>query len=417
MRILQISSGTSFGGGERHVADLCQELMARDHELHLVTRPNSALADYLKKTDISIHTLRLAGAIDLFSAYQLAKLIIKLDIELIHAHYARDYPLVALAVKLARRKRTNGQLLPAFFITRHHFLPIKGNAVYRYLLKELDYFITVSESVRQTVAQSFQWPLHAHITPLSPPETMPTIPHSKIDGPAKPSLPLIVTIPNWIDITSFSLSDSKLALAPDLVKQPLRKQWHLPIERPVIGLINQIAPLKGQDLLIEAVSILKQRGLEIVALLAGREHESGSPYTQSLKTQATNLGIASQIVFTGHLTKVSEFYQAVDMVVIPSENEAFSIVCLEAMAMHRPVIATDVGGLAELINDGETGLLLKQRDSERLVEQILRLLTDKELVGRLTSNAYQMLKDKFEKSKVIDRIETLYKQAVAKRSS
>src|SRR6267143_4785201 len=119
LRILQISSAQSLGGGERHLADLANGFIDRGHEVFVALRPHSALNDELSRVPKqNITTLPLRNSLDVHSARELARLVRKSDIEIVHAHMARDYPLAAYAV----RRNEATQLV----LTRHVLFPISS---------------------------------------------------------------------------------------------------------------------------------------------------------------------------------------------------------------------------------------------------------------------------------------------------
>ena len=112
MRILQISSARAMGGGERHLADLANQLTGRGHDVHAAISPGSPLAKELRALPKgNIATIPLRNALDAASALELARLISKKDIEIVHVHMARDYPLAAYATRRNRKSR--------LIITRH----------------------------------------------------------------------------------------------------------------------------------------------------------------------------------------------------------------------------------------------------------------------------------------------------------
>lgn len=370
MKILQISSAQEFGGAERHVVDLSIELASRGHEIHLVVRPFSPLPSHVKDFGINCHTLALRGAIDLASAYKLANLIQKLKIDVVHTHYARDYPLTAIAVYLCQKLGVK----PKFFLTRHHYLPVKANWAYGRLLSNVDTVIAVSTSVRDTWAKSF---------------------NLKIDSSSNP-YPKLVVIPNWINREKFIISESK---------EESRQKFGISSNLPVVGIVNQLTQAKGQHLLLEAVAKLKAH---CFIVFAGNEHDPEKPYTKYLEDLAKQFNLTEQVKFLGHVKDLANLYNALDIVVIASENEAFSIVCLESMICRRPVIVANVGGLAELVKDSETGLVFPVASSDLLAEKLSLLINDKNLAKKLTQNAYSFVEEKFLMKNVISRIEGLY---------
>lgn len=370
MKILQISSAQEFGGAERHVVDLSIELASRGHEIHLAVRPFSPLPSHVKDFGINCHTLSLRGAIDLISAYKLANLIQKLKIDVVHTHYARDYPLTAIAVHLSQKLGVK----PKFFLTRHHYLPVKANWAYSRLLSNVDTVIAVSTSVRDTWAKSF---------------------NLKIDSSSN-SYPKLVVIPNWINSNKFIISESKAES---------RQKFGISSNLPVVGIVNQLTQAKGQHLLLEAVAKLKTK---CFIVFAGNEHDPEKPYTKYLEDLAKKFNLTEQVKFLGHVKDLANLYNALDIVVIASENEAFSIVCLESMICRRPVIVANVGGLAELVKDKETGLVFPVGNSDLLAEKLSLLMNDKNLAKKLTQNAYSFVEEKFLMKTVISQIEELY---------
>ena len=139
MKILQVCSAETIGGGEQHVMDLTRGLLERGHELHLAVRPASPLQTELADAPIHWHEVKLRNAVDVFSAKCLSKLIVAHHIEVVHAHVARDYPMTGLATK---------NLPVRFFLTRHHFNPIKSSAIYEAAIRHATKLIAVSETVR-----------------------------------------------------------------------------------------------------------------------------------------------------------------------------------------------------------------------------------------------------------------------------
>lgn len=373
MKILQISSAQEFGGAERHVTDLSIGLSNLGHQIHLVVRPSSPLPNLVKIANVNCYEVPLRNAIDIFSAYKIASLAKNLSIDIIHSHYGRDYPLTALAIRLCNYQN----YYPKFFLTRHHYLPVRANWAYKRLLNVLDCAITVSSTVQNTLAKSFNWEITS---------------------------PKLKVIPNWINLSKFLLLESQ---------EESRLKFNIDHKKTVIGVINQLTSAKGQHVVLEAINLLKDKIKDdYLIVFAGSEHNSKQPYTKFLEELINKFKLNNNVKFLGHIKDLASLYNALDMVVIPSENEAFSIVCLEAMVSSCPVIASDVGGLAELIKDGQNGLLFPVGDSKSLSEKLLRLFSDQELRKRLSKNAQLFAKENFAMEKVIAQIEDLYKKSL-----
>jgi len=360
MRILQVCSSTNIGGGEIHIADLCRGLIERGHELHLAARPKGAIELLLADVAIrEIHYLPLRNAIDLPSAARLFQIIGSRNIDIVHTHIARDYPVCAMAARWTKAK---------LFITRHHYLPLKNNLFYRWLLSGATGVIAVSNSVKATLTKSLK------------------LPEEKI-----------AVVPNWIDINRF---------AHPIDIEQARKQFTIE-KRLAVGCIGQITPAKGQEEFLRAASIICRARQDVQFIIAGAEQERGEPFTERLKALAESQGISERIRFLGPVREIALLLAALDVVVVPSWNEGFSLVVIEAMAAGRPCVATDIGGPREIITDGETGLLFAPGDWNSLAEKLLQLLASEELRDRLAAAGRERARD-FERGKIIGQIEALY---------
>lgn len=374
MRILEISSATELGGGERHFIDLARGLSARGHRVDLLLRPASPLRTALP--EFRIFELPLRGPLDLKSIYSISKLLNGYD--LVHAHYARDYPSVAIAVGLARRH--NPKLCYVF--TRHHYLPLKRNALYRKLLSTADASIAVSGYVAQTLQECLKWSI------------------SSIDS-VKAS-PTIVRIPNWVTPERYTTS---------LQKEAAKDRLRVPLDKLLITCINQLHENKGQHLLLEACAELSNTHI----LFAGKEHNS-SAYTLRLKKDAERLGLVDRVTFAGYVEDISSLFAATDICVIPSLYEAFSIVCLEAMSARQPVVASSTGGLTELIEDGVTGVHFKPGSSRDLAHNLRRLIDSPELKDKIVENAYKQVLEHYSYERVIEQTDRLFQELLCRRS-
>lgn len=362
MKILQVCSADSLGGGEQHVMDLTRGLLERGHELHLAVRPNSPLQTELADFPIHWHEVKLRNALDVFSAQRLSKLIVEQNIEVVHAHVARDYPIVGLATK---------NLPVRFFLTRHHFNPIKSNKLYEAAIRHATKLIAVSATVQHELAKAF------------------------------PALAAqIEVIPNWLD--------------PIVVKdmashEEARRRFKI-TKRSAIAVVGQITPLKRQDLLLEALRLLTSNNdrEEVEVFLFGITHPKDKAYEQRLRAMADTFGLANRIHFKGYAPALAYYLSAFDLVVIPSDNEGFSLAAIEAMNAGCAVVASEVGGLREIILHNQTGILFPPGNAELLANYLQLLLSDDALRHRLATAGQTSVRARFNRQHILDRIETLY---------
>ena len=367
MKILQVCSADDFGGGERHVADLTRALIERGHEVHLAVRPNSPLREVLMATRVHWHELGLRNALDVMSAWQLAETIKRERIEVLHVHVARDYIFSGIAARMVKPEQP-----VRFFLTRHHFNPIKANPVYAWTIGEVSRFIAVSASVEARLNDAF--PQLAERT---------------------------VVIPNWVDLRRVGKLSKEVARG----LMGLKRSW-------VVGLVGQITPLKRQDLFISAAAqLIRERNwldVDFVIIGAPGTNEADQAYAAQLREQVEALGVQAQVRFTGYINELPMRLQAFDVVVVPSDNEAFSLALVEAMAAGCAVVASRVGGMAEIVEDEQTGLLIEPDDEWALETAISRLLLDRAMRVKFGEAARTSVMERFEREHIIDRIEQLY---------
>ena len=113
-------------------------------------------------------------------------------------------------------------------------------------------------------------------------------------------------------------------------------------------------------------------------------------------------------------TDVPEIISASELFALPSINEGFGVVLLEAMAMKCPIVATHVGGIPEVVLDGETGILVPPKDPEQLARGIIKLLKDQSLANQMGERGYQRLRTCFNIEETVTKMEHLYKELMKK---
>lgn len=151
-----------------------------------------------------------------------------------------------------------------------------------------------------------------------------------------------------------------------------------PVEDPVIGTIGSLTWVKGIDILLGAVKILKTNMPNLRCRIAG-----DGAMMQSLQALARRLHVTNNVEWLGQIDDPASFYQSLQVYVAPSRSESFGMAVLEAMSAGVPVVATPVGALPEFITDHQTGLLCAENSPSDFATKILRLLSDKALRGTI----------------------------------
>lgn len=364
MKILQISSAQAFGGGERHLADLTNELVRRGHDVYAVVRPHSPLESRLGQlTSDRIRTLPLRNALDVASANELARLAKRLQTEIIHAHMARDYSLAAYA---ARRNPAT-----KLIVTRHVLFPL--NRWHRRLLIPAARVIAVSEAVAEQLRSQN----------LVPPS-------------------LISVVHNGVDVE---------ALAGEcraFDRNELRRSWGMPPDSLVVGTIGQLNPLKGHDVLIRAAALILQSVPTARFVVAGSDPAEGKETLSSLSKLIRESGLQDHFFLLGEQENIASVLAGLDLYVSPSRAESFGLAIVEAMSCSLPVVASDTLGAREVVVANETGVFVPIDDAGLLASSILRFLNDPETRSQMGAAGYSRAQTCFGLKRMVDVVEKIY---------
>jgi glycosyltransferase involved in cell wall biosynthesis len=200
-------------------------------------------------------------------------------------------------------------------------------------------------------------------------------------------------------------------LPRDSKRSAVRKAFGVPDDVCVIGSVGRLTPVKGFPHLLQAIKILTDEGLPVKHWLAGE-----GILKDELHKLTNELGIAGQVEILGHREDTYELMQAMDLFVLPSLHEGIPMALLEAMATPLPVIASRVGGIPEVIEDGISGLLVEPADPISLARACRRLMKDADLSKRLGRAARERIEQRFSSSTMAAKVADVYRQLVGKTS-
>ena len=153
---------------------------------------------------------------------------------------------------------------------------------------------------------------------------------------------------------------------------------------PLVLMVANLAPHKGQETAIRAMAILKKAGINVACWLAGVERRGEGDYTTRLQELCNELGVADRIRFLGHREDVPDLLRAADIFLLPSTSEGLPLSVLEAQATKVPVLAAPTAGIPEVITDGETGFLIPAEDAVGYAQRIESLLNCPGIHHRVT---------------------------------
>jgi glycosyltransferase involved in cell wall biosynthesis len=172
---------------------------------------------------------------------------------------------------------------------------------------------------------------------------------------------------------------------PQLDGTAVRQEFGIPGGAPVIACAGRMFKGKGQDDVIRALPAVCREFPGVRLLIVGRDDRQvmRTSFTAELKTLAAELGVSSHVIYTGQRSDMPAVMAACDVFALPSQEEPFGLVFVEAMAMKKPVVALNNGGAPEVVDHGQSGLLSAQGDVDALAANLLTLLRDPHLRARM----------------------------------
>lgn len=214
-------------------------------------------------------------------------------------------------------------------------------------------------------------------------------------------------IPNGVDAQYYTPLDDRRRMR---IKEEILGRLGLSVDKYIILCPRRLEPKNGVEYLIRAMLRIRYEHPDAVVLVVGSDADPR--YARKVRSMVRDLGLDRWVIFVGpvHPQEMVTFYHTSDVVVVPSVLEAVSIAGLEAMACGLPVIASNVGGLPEIVLHGKTGFLFKKGDSEEMAQYVCRLLDDKELRNTLGENARKHVEEKFTWESVAKETLNLYKK-------
>lgn len=371
MRILHLSEGQGWSGGTAQLVALAKGLRGRGHENLVGCPPGGEHERRLAEEGIAHFAFAPFQDYDLAAAWRLRAVARSFRPEVVHAHHSRAHA-VALACQhlLAPGERS------ALVVTRRVSFPIRGNpfSAYKYRSPLVDGYIAVAESIRR-----------------------------RLLGGGVPA-GRVVTIPSGTDVSAY---------APMPPSERVRRELGLKPGTPVVTMIANYSPWKGQTVFLRAAGELLARGVPAVFILAGLATDS-----RDLSAFASEAGVSMACAFLlGFRTDVKDLLSVTDVSVNAAvDGEGISGALRESLAMGVPVVASDAGGNAELVHDGETGELFPAGDWKALADLIENLLRDREFALREAAAGRALVRDSFSTEHMVAATLRLYGRILDARS-
>src|SRR5438876_1782479 len=366
----------TYGGSGVVATELGKELAVRGHDVHFISY---ALPIRLTMTDhIYFHEVEVLSyplfeypPYDLVLATKMAEMMSRFELDNLHVYYSIPHSINAFLAKMMLRDR----VVP--FVTTFHCTDITlvGNdrsylPITRFGIEQSDAVTAVSEYLRQRTIQEFQI--------LRP----------------------ILVVPNFVDCNVYGRSSDRT----------LRRRFAQDDEG-ILTHISNFRPVKRVEDVIGIFALVrKNRKARLLMVGDGPERPKAEWLTNTH-------GIARDVQFLGKQNDMSELLAISDVLLLPSELESFGLVALEAMACEVPVIATRVGGIPEVVQDGVDGFLYDVGDTNSMADGCLSILSNPEVRERLGKAAREHANRNFCASKIVLQYEDLYARTIEEARS
>ena len=373
--MLHVLSGGTVGGCEQHVLALLTGLDRRRYEPWLAcfeAQPDDAapMLPLFRAAGVRTIDLRARRRSDPGAFARFARLLRHGHFDIVHVHSFRTELGANVFARLSRpvpRIVRTVHNVDEFYVSRRYAALAQASA------RGLDRIVAISDAVREYLCREAGLP------------------------PDR-----IVRIYYGIDPTPYCPArGGSVSPATDE-----------PVRRPTIGVIARLAPQKGHRVLIDAIPAIAERFPDLRVRFVGHEELST---VDELRAYALDRGAADRILFEGY-RPAADVLPELDVFVLPSRWEGFGLVLVEAMAAARPIVATAVGPVPEVVVDGVTGLLVPPDDPVALASAIVRLLEDPDLASALGRAGRARVESEFRLETMVTRTQALYEELMEKAS-
>jgi glycosyltransferase involved in cell wall biosynthesis len=369
IRVVELLATGSNGGAQEHLYNLVTRIDRSRYEVSVLSLTNGASIRRLERAGVPVCVLDDVddeAAIADVSAHLAA-----VGADVVHNHMFRAE---VIGTRAAQRLAAAGRRRP-FVVSTVHSSRIRSEAdreLMRQLTPHIDHLIAVSRAIVR-----------------------------KIEDEGRFGSPVSL-IYNGVDLSRYADQEACCTL---------HEEYGIPAEAPIVGVVARLESEKGHPTLLDAWPLVREAVPEAHLLIVGEGSER-----EALEAQAAALGLLAPppaVTFTGRRDDVPAVTAALDAAVLPSYREAQGLSILEAMALSRPVVASAVGGIPEMIDHGRTGLLVPPHDPAALAGAIIRLLTDHPYADLLARAGRDLVYERFCVELMVRAIETIYDEAIA----
>ena len=362
---LHIDTARTWRGGQGQVMHTVMGLRARRQRTALVAHPEGELYRRMSEgTDLI--PLAPMNEIDLAAAWRLSRVLKQLKPDIIHAHDPHGVAMAATALSIASPSPP-----PPLVASRRIEFRIAHNSFSKWKYGRVDCFVAISEAVRERLVAD------------GIPRNKTTVVHEGVD----------------------------VERIVHLQTANVHAAFYLPTHAPVVGNIGALVPQKGQHHLIDAAAIVVRAVPDSRFVICG-----DGELRQALEDQIKRKHLERHVFLAGFRSDVLELLKGFDLFALSSLQEGLCTSLVDAMAASKAAVATRVGGVPEVVADGETGFLVQPRDHEAMADRIIALLKDNAGRARMGKAALKRAREQFTVDRMVEGTLETYKRLLSAKS-
>jgi glycosyltransferase involved in cell wall biosynthesis len=387
IRILRVIARLNMGGPALHVSYLSAGLRDRGYETTLVAGSVStgeqSMAYVAEERGVPVHLMphlhrEISPIQDILATFRLAKMIREQRPHILHTHTAKAGAIGRLAAVVAGKAR------PPIVVHTFHGHVLRGyfggfrTAVFRGLERLLapvaDTLIAVSPEVRDDLVA------------------------------------LNVAPPEKFEVIRLGIELDERVVHAQEERKRTRRVMGVPDDRFLVGWIGRMTGVKRGADVLRAFRLLRDQGVDATLCMVG-----DGPEREQLEALASNLGLMHDCLFAGYQEDVGPFFAAFDAFLLPSANEGTPVTAIESIASGCPVVATRVGGVPDVVEEGVDGFMVEPGDLEAIADRLGRLAADPELRARMGAAGRQRVLPRYAVERLVDDVDSLYRSLLARK--
>ena len=367
LRVCHVATGDLWGGAEAQILTLLSYLNEEKQVLVSAVLFNQGkLADELSALGIDVTVISEAKFNAVRLLYELVRHFMRAHVDIVHAHKPKDTVLASLAARMAGISNIIGTI-------HGSPEPLKGWEHWK-----MEFYLFLD------------WLVNKHLVKVL------VAVSNDLEGRlrCKYGQQKVVRIHNGLDLRKVRVNANTL---------DLRKELKICEQCYVLGTVGRLVPVKAHEQLLHLARALLEKGWKFTILIVGE-----GPERKTLETLSVDMGLSRYVILLGHQAQVHDYLHLMDVFVLTSLHEGIPIALLEALALRKPVVATRVGGVPEVIEHGRSGLLIPPNNIQELVTSTMSVLSDRNMAQYLGENGRRRIEEQFSVAQMSREMTQLY---------